>query len=140
MLTQRGRYVIILLWLIGDDDIMSIVHNTNKKSGVTYVYDVTSYYRPDKKRCYYKYKLIGKIDPSTGEMVPTGPRGRPRKSPPGENEPKKEAPQAVDRDQLKHLEAENASLRLQVSQQKLALNQIQGILQKLCIPDTGESL
>ena len=55
---------------------MSIVRQFNKKTQTTYVYSSTSYYRPDKKRCYTKRKLLGKIDPSTGQVVPTGPRGK----------------------------------------------------------------
>lgn len=59
---------------------MGIVRQYCKKTDTYYVYESTSYYRPDKKRCYYKRKLIGKIDKDTGEMIPTGKRGRPRKA------------------------------------------------------------
>ena len=59
---------------------MGIVKQYCKKTDTYYVYESTSYYRPDKKRCYYKRKLIGKIDPDTGEVIPTGRRGRPSKS------------------------------------------------------------
>ncbi len=53
----------------------SIVKMTNKKTGVTYVYESTSYWDKDKHQARNKRKLIGKIDPDTGEIVPTGRRG-----------------------------------------------------------------
>ena len=44
-----------------------------------YAYESTSFWVPGKgPRC--KRKLIGKIDPITGEIVPTGKRGRPPKA------------------------------------------------------------
>ena len=59
---------------------MGTVKQYCKKTDTYYVYESTSYYRPDKKRCYYKRKLIGKIDRDSGEVIPTGKRGRPRKA------------------------------------------------------------
>ena len=59
---------------------MPIVHQYNKANDTTYVYDVQSYYVPSIHQSRKKKRLIGKIDPTTGEVVPTGPRGRPRKN------------------------------------------------------------
>ena len=60
---------------------MSISKSYNKQNGVTYVYEVIeNYWDKEKKQSRSKRKLIGKIDPVTGEMVPTSPRGRPKKS------------------------------------------------------------
>lgn len=56
---------------------MSIVKVYNKKVGVTYVYESESYWDKEKKQPRNRRKLIGKIDPVTGEIVPTGKRGRP---------------------------------------------------------------
>lgn len=50
---------------------MSQVKVTNKKSGITYVYESESYWDKEKKQPRNKRKLIGKIDPETGEIVPT---------------------------------------------------------------------
>ena len=55
---------------------MSIVKMHNKKAGVTYVYESTSYWDKEKQQPRNKRKLIGKIDPETGEIVPTGKPGR----------------------------------------------------------------
>lgn len=51
---------------------MSISKSYNIQNGVTYVYEVTeNYWDKEKKRPQTKRKLIGKIDPETGEIVPT---------------------------------------------------------------------
>ncbi len=58
---------------------MSII---KKKVGNTvYVYDSVSYWDKDLKQPRSKRKLIGKVDPVTGETVPTGKRGRKAKAP-----------------------------------------------------------
>ncbi len=53
---------------------MGIVKLYNKERGVTYVYESISYWDKEKKQPRSKRKLIGKIDPDTGEIVPTSPR------------------------------------------------------------------
>ena len=59
---------------------MSISKSYNKQNGVTYVYEVIeNYWDKEKKQSRSKRKLIGKIDPMTGEIVPTSSRGRPKK-------------------------------------------------------------
>lgn len=65
---------------------MSIVKLLNKKTGISYVYESKSYWDPQKKQSRNTRRIIGKIDPETGEIVPTGPRGRPRKEQPQSEE------------------------------------------------------
>lgn len=43
------------------------------------MYENESYYDPIKKQSRSHRRLIGKIDSKSGEIVPTGKRGRPRK-------------------------------------------------------------
>lgn len=51
---------------------MSISKSYNKQNGVTYVYEVyENYWNKEKKRPESKRRLIGKIDPETGRIVPT---------------------------------------------------------------------
>jgi len=57
----------------------NLVYQKNKKSGVVYVYEDRPYWNPDIKQSRSKRTCIGKIDPLTGDIVPT--RGR-RKSKP----------------------------------------------------------
>lgn len=60
---------------------MAIIKVYNKERDVTYVYDSYSYWDKDKKQPRSKRKLIGRLDPVSGEIVPTGKRGRPKSSP-----------------------------------------------------------
>ncbi len=61
--------------------MVSIVKCTNKKTGITYVYESESYWDKEKKQPRNRRKLVGKIDPETGEVVPTGGRGKREKAP-----------------------------------------------------------
>lgn len=54
---------------------MAIIDSYNKKRGVTYVYESVSYWDKELKQPRSRRRLIGRRDPSTGEIVPT------RKSP-----------------------------------------------------------
>lgn len=53
---------------------MSIVHHTDKRSGITYAYESKSYWDKEKKQPRSKRTLIGRVDPETGEIVPTDGR------------------------------------------------------------------
>ena len=55
---------------------MPIVKMHNKKTGITYVYESESYWDKEKQQPRNRRRLIGKIDPETGEIVPTGKVGR----------------------------------------------------------------
>jgi hypothetical protein len=58
---------------------MAIVKYKNQ-SGVTYAYEQTSVYDPEKKQSRPIRKYLGRVDPETGEIISTqGKRGRPRK-------------------------------------------------------------
>ena len=50
---------------------MAIIKQYNKKTGITYVYETHSYWDKEKKQHRSDRKLIGKLDPETGEIVPT---------------------------------------------------------------------
>lgn len=51
----------------------------NNQTHTTYVYEILeSHYNPETHQTESKRRLVGKIDPVTGEMVPTGKRGRPK--------------------------------------------------------------
>ena len=60
---------------------MAIVRKTDKRTGTVYVYEAQSTWIPELKQPRSTTRLIGKINPQTGEIVPTGKRGRPRKDP-----------------------------------------------------------
>ena len=54
---------------------MAIIDVHNRKRGITYVYDSHSYWDKELKQPRSKRKLLGRRDPATGEIVPTGRRG-----------------------------------------------------------------
>jgi hypothetical protein len=54
----------------------AIVYQTNKKTGVTYVYESVSYWDKEKKQSRARRKCIGKLDPETKEIIPTRKRTR----------------------------------------------------------------
>jgi transposase len=53
----------------------SLVYYKNKKTGITYVYENSSKWNKEKQRADCQRKCIGKLDPVTNEIVPTGKRG-----------------------------------------------------------------
>ncbi len=58
----------------------SIVKHTDKRSGITYAYESVSYWDKETKMPRCRRKLIGRVDPQTGEILPTD--GRCRKNSP----------------------------------------------------------
>lgn len=54
---------------------MAIVKVTDKRSGLTYIYESHSYRDKESGKIRAKRKLLGRLDPETGEMVPTDGRG-----------------------------------------------------------------
>ena len=50
---------------------MGIIYQTNKKTGITYAYENEAFWDPKKQQSRAKRRLIGKLDPVTGEIVPT---------------------------------------------------------------------
>lgn len=68
---------------------MAIIKQYHKDTDTTYVYESISYWDEEKKQSRSKRRVIGKLDPETGEIIPTGKRGRkPRDAstvPAGEN-------------------------------------------------------
>lgn len=47
------------------------VHQVNKKTGVTYVYEATSFWDKEKKQARNKQVCIGKLDPETAAFIPS---------------------------------------------------------------------
>lgn len=47
----------------------SIVYQTDKKTGVKYAYESTSYWDKEKQQPRSTRKYIGKVDPETGEII-----------------------------------------------------------------------
>ena len=58
---------------------MAIIKQYHKDTDTTYVYDSVSYWDAEKGQSRSKRKLLGKLDPASGEIIPTGQRGRKKK-------------------------------------------------------------
>lgn len=100
----------------------SIVKVKNQKTGITYVYESESYWDKDLKQPRNHRKLIGKLN-DKGEVVPTGRRGRPRKTSEGETLDTKTAAQIQEESQsyarrCQELEMENSRLRQEVAKMR----------------------
>jgi hypothetical protein len=50
---------------------MAVIFQTNKKTGITYAYQNEPYWDKEKQQSRAKRTLIGKVDPVTGEIIPT---------------------------------------------------------------------
>lgn len=99
---------------------MAIIKQFDKRSGITYVYGSKSYYDKEKKCSRAKRTLIGKLDPNTGEIIPTDGRNKGAKSKPNSISPE------IDKDKrIQELEYENRQLKLQISALKKELERIQ---------------
>lgn len=57
---------------------MAQVKQLDKRSGITYVYDSVSYWDKEKKQPRSKRTLIGRLDPTNGQILPTDGRGKRR--------------------------------------------------------------
>lgn len=54
----------------------AIIHQKDKRSGITYAYESVSYWDKEKQQSRSKRTLIGRVDDKTGEIIPTDGRGR----------------------------------------------------------------
>ena len=98
---------------------MAIIKQFDKRSGITYVYESISYYDKEKKCSRAKRTLIGKLDPETGEIIPTDGRNKGAKS-----KPESPAPEIDSDKRIQELEDENRQLKLQIKALKKELERI----------------
>ena len=108
----------------------SIVFQHDKRSGITYAYESTSYYDKEKKQPRAKRKLIGRVDPESGQIVPTGGRkGRqPSSDSPLTDKYDQLKKECADKDkQISALNSEIFSLRKENRQLKELLGRINSI-------------
>lgn len=98
---------------------MAIIKQFDKRSGITYVYDSKSFYDKEKKCSRAKRTLIGKLDPDTGEIIPTDGRNK------GAKTKDKTVSEEINKDKrILELEDENRQLKLQIDALKKELNRL----------------
>jgi hypothetical protein len=111
---------------------MPIVKYTNPKTGVVYAYESTGRWNPQTQRNEPVRTYLGRVDPETGEIIPTGgKRGRKRRTPAetGEETPASSAQyenavQSLEhaqrmlndqQERIRQLETENAAMKAVLS-------------------------
>ncbi len=95
---------------------MAIIQQYNKASNTTYVYESESYWVPELGQSRSKRKLLGKLDPATGEIVPCGKRGPKKKESKDNGEQIPASEHTKLREQYEQLQAETTALRLSLNE------------------------
>ena len=99
---------------------MGIIFQTDKRSGITYAYENKAFWDKEKKQSRSKRTLIGRVDPDTGEIVPTDGRCKKRCPSSGtdNSSPDYQMPKTMKelKAEVKRLLAENHDLRRQVEE------------------------
>lgn len=123
-----------------------IVRSYNKANNTTYCYESVSYRDPITKKPRSHRRCIGKLNPETGQIVPTGKRGRPKKEPPEavegsvEKKPDSSSKAALlevvtdlrkEQESNKALNDEIRQLRLQMKQVKTAMESVSEAVSKV---------
>ena len=117
--------VIINAYRYEEEYQMSIVYQTDKRSGITYAYESKAYWDSEKKQSRSKRTLIGRVDPETGEIRKTD--GRCRKNSPCQTVQLTEQDEILNRlkgmkisglkQEILRLETENRELRNKLESQ-----------------------
>lgn len=106
---------------------MSIVYQTNKKTGITYAYESTSFWVPELKQPRTKRKYLGKVD-ENGNIIPSS--GRRRKKRPALTDVEKMELEdlkkivTLQEQQLAQLESENEKLREIIRESVQSLSEV----------------
>ncbi len=95
---------------------MAIIKQYHRESNTTYVYDSQSYWDAEKGQSRSKRKLLGKMDPETGKIIPTGQRGRKKKERPGEDSAPAGAQAAAPAGYLEKIKEQEIQIRQQQAQ------------------------
>ncbi len=85
MLDIRLKVVYNVITIIDEEariSMSSIVYQIDKKTGAKYAFESTSYWDKDKKQPRSRRRYLGKVDPETGDIIPS--RGRTTHSGEGE--------------------------------------------------------
>lgn len=73
---------------------MAIIAQTDKKTGITYAYETTYYWDKEKKQSRSKRTCVGKVDSTSGKIIPTRGRVKCVNTSPSETIPVKRGPKA----------------------------------------------
>ena len=92
--------------------ILTTLKAFNKARNTTYVYEAASHWNKDKQQSSSKRKLIGKIAPKTGNVIPTEPRGckKSRRKKKDETSVKKPNYKQLDEEATSEIESKDARI------------------------------
>ena len=114
---------------------MAIIKQYHKDTDTTYVYESISYWDAEKGQSRSKRRVIGKLDPDTGEIIPTGKRGRTKKSDSDEPDQNELNSGIAEMEQLqtrnREMEIEISSLKDQINVLTRKTEQLQNALIKV---------
>lgn len=103
---------------------MAIIQQYHKDTDTTYVYESESYWVPELGQSRSKRKLLGKLDPATGEIVPCGKRGPKKKSPEAGEEQVSASEYTKLRGQYEQSQTEATKLRLSLTEMEKELSDL----------------
>ena len=112
---------------------MAIIKQYHKDTDTTYVYDSVSYWNAEKGQSRSKRKLLGKLDPETGEIIPTGPRGRKKKERPAGDPAQAEERAAASAGYLEKIQQQEWTIRqqqVQITEMSKRIAQMQETISK----------
>lgn len=103
---------------------MAIIQQYHKDTDTTYVYESESYWVPELGQSRSKRRLIGKLDPETGEIIPCGKRGPKKKMPDGADEQVSVSEYTKLRGQYEQSQTEATRLRLSLTEMEKELSDL----------------
>jgi hypothetical protein len=103
---------------------MAIIQQYHKDTDTTYVYESESYWVPELGQSRSKRRLIGKLDPETGEIIPCGKRGPKKKMPDGADEQVSASEYTKLRGQYEQSQTEATRLRLSLTEMEKELSDL----------------
>lgn len=113
---------------------MAIIKQYHKDTDTTYVYESISYWDAEKGQSRSKRRVIGKVDPRTGETIPTGKRGRTKKNDTSSRNadvPVTSEENRDDQNRILELELSNASLTSRVAELETEVRKYRSVIGKI---------
>lgn len=112
---------------------MAIIKSRNKKTGILYAYESESYWDKEKQQPRSRRKLIGKVDETTGEIIPTRKKGS--KAAPADKEPSDNADYRQLYEECRKQSAEAASeiidLRRRLAEAELRVGKLEARIDEI---------
>lgn len=113
---------------------MAIIKQYHKDTDTTYVYESISYWDAEKGQSRSKRRVIGKIDSQTGEIIPTGKRGRTKKNETSSSDTDisiTSEDSTDEQNRILELEISNAALTSKIAELEAEVRKYQSVIGKI---------